>query len=82
MALQTGGVAARGELLADLGNVIMAKPKLADLKELREGGILSGLSPLRAAARNPPDSDDGSVPGGGVGGRARSLRRSAARGRG
>jgi alanine dehydrogenase len=42
MALQTGGVAARGELLADLGNVIMAKPTLADLKELREGGILWG----------------------------------------
>ena len=42
LALQTGGVAARGELLADLGNVIMAKPTLADLKELREGGILWG----------------------------------------
>lgn len=39
---KTGGTAARHELLADLGNVIMAKPVLADLQELREGGNLWG----------------------------------------
>jgi len=42
LALQTGGVAPRRELLKDLGNVIMAKPMLADMKELREDGILWG----------------------------------------
>jgi alanine dehydrogenase len=42
LALQTGGVAPRHELLAELGNVIIAKPMLADLEELREGGILWG----------------------------------------
>ena len=36
LALQTGGVASRRELLAGLGNVIMAKPTLADLKDLRK----------------------------------------------
>ena len=39
---QSGGVATRHELLADLGNVILAKPVLADFEELREGGILWG----------------------------------------
>jgi len=39
---QTGGVATRHELLADIGNVILAKPVLADFEELREGGILWG----------------------------------------
>jgi len=39
---QTGGVAPRHELLADLGNVILPKPVLADFEELREGGILWG----------------------------------------
>lgn len=39
---QSGGVAARHELLADIGNVILAKPVLADLEELKEGGILWG----------------------------------------
>ena len=39
---QTGGVAPRHELLADLGNVILAKPVLADFEELRKGGILWG----------------------------------------
>ncbi len=42
IAEKTGGIAPRQELLADLGNVIMAKPVLADLKELREGGNLWG----------------------------------------
>ena len=38
----TGGIATRHELLADLGNVIIPKPVLSDLQELREGGILWG----------------------------------------
>ena len=42
IAAQTGGIATRHELLADLGTVIMCKPLLADLQELREGGTLWG----------------------------------------
>ena len=42
MSDQSGGVATRHELLANLGNVILAKPVLADFEELREGGILWG----------------------------------------
>ncbi|MBC8365896.1 NAD(P) transhydrogenase subunit alpha [bacterium] len=42
IADQTGGVASRQELLTDIGNVIIPKPVLSDLKELREGGILWG----------------------------------------
>jgi alanine dehydrogenase len=42
IAAQTGGVATRHELLANIGNVILPKPVLADLQELREGGILWG----------------------------------------
>ncbi len=42
IASQVGGIASRQELLAELGNVIVAKPTLADLLELREGGILWG----------------------------------------
>ena len=42
MSTQSGGVATRHELLATLGNVILAKPMLADFEELREGGILWG----------------------------------------
>jgi alanine dehydrogenase len=42
IAAQTGGVATRHELLADIGAVIVAKPVLADLQELREGGTLWG----------------------------------------
>lgn len=42
ISAQTGGVAARRELLADLGTVIIAKPLVEDLKELREGGVLWG----------------------------------------
>ncbi|MEO1101102.1 MAG: N(5)-(carboxyethyl)ornithine synthase [Pseudomonadota bacterium] len=38
----TGGVAPRADLLAEIGNVIIAKPMLSDLQELREGGILWG----------------------------------------
>jgi len=42
IAAQTGGVATRHELLADIGSVIIPKPVLSDLQELREGGILWG----------------------------------------
>ncbi len=42
IAAQSGGVAPRSELLADIGNVIIAKPVLSDLMALREGGILWG----------------------------------------
>ncbi|MGJ8669511.1 MAG: N(5)-(carboxyethyl)ornithine synthase [Oceanococcus sp.] len=42
IAAQTGGVASRHELLANLGSVIMAKPVLEDLEELRVGGTLWG----------------------------------------
>ncbi|PLW92914.1 MAG: NAD(P) transhydrogenase subunit alpha [Marinilabiliales bacterium] len=39
---QTGGVATRSELLGELGTVIIAKPVLSDLQEVREGGIIWG----------------------------------------
>ncbi|MGB5848072.1 MAG: hypothetical protein WBH40_06270, partial [Ignavibacteriaceae bacterium] len=39
---QTGGIASRKEILADIGNVILAKPVLSDFQELRQGGILWG----------------------------------------
>ena len=42
IAAQTGGIASRHELLADIGTVIIAKPVLADLEELCEGGTLWG----------------------------------------
>ena len=42
IAAQTGGIASRHELLADLGSVIISKPVLADLCELRQGGTLWG----------------------------------------
>ncbi len=42
IAAQTGGIATRHELLADIGMVIIPKPVLSDLQELREGGILWG----------------------------------------
>jgi alanine dehydrogenase len=42
IAKMAGGVASRHELLADIGSVIINKPVLADLKELREGGTLWG----------------------------------------
>lgn len=42
IAAQSGGVASRSELLSELGNVIIAKPVVSDLQELREGGILWG----------------------------------------
>ncbi len=42
IALQTGGVATRRELLADLDGVVIPKPVLEDLEALRKGGILWG----------------------------------------
>ncbi|MEH6627777.1 MAG: N(5)-(carboxyethyl)ornithine synthase [Motiliproteus sp.] len=42
IAALTGGIATRHELLADIGTVIINKPVLADLQELREGGTLWG----------------------------------------
>lgn len=42
IASQTGGIATRQELLTDIGTVIIAKPVLADLQALREGGTLWG----------------------------------------
>jgi len=42
MSDQSGGVATRHELLANIGNVILPKPVLADFEELCEGGILWG----------------------------------------
>jgi len=44
IAAQTGGVASRHDLLADVGTVIVSKPVVADLQELREGGILWGYA--------------------------------------
>ena len=42
IAAQTGGMATRHDLLARIGTVIVNKPVLADLQELREGGTLWG----------------------------------------
>ncbi|MEP3350932.1 MAG: N(5)-(carboxyethyl)ornithine synthase [Marinomonas sp.] len=42
IAALTGGVATRHEILADIGMVIINKPVLADLQELKEGGTLWG----------------------------------------
>jgi alanine dehydrogenase len=42
IAAQTSGIATRHELLTNIGNVIIPKPVLSDLLELREGGILWG----------------------------------------
>jgi N5-(carboxyethyl)ornithine synthase len=40
--LTSGSTMSRESLLSDLGNVIIAKPTLDDLKNLREGGVLWG----------------------------------------
>ncbi|WP_293266261.1 N(5)-(carboxyethyl)ornithine synthase [Neptunomonas sp.] len=42
IAAQTGGIATRHEILAVIGRVIISKPVLADLLELKEGGTLWG----------------------------------------
>ncbi|MBB6459818.1 N(5)-(carboxyethyl)ornithine synthase [Flammeovirga kamogawensis] len=38
----TGGVASRSEILSDIGAVIIAKPVLSDLEEMKEGGVIWG----------------------------------------
>ncbi len=38
----SGGIATRSELLSEVGSVIIAKPVLSDLQELKEGGIIWG----------------------------------------
>ncbi len=38
----SGGISTRSEILADIGSVIIAKPVLSDLEELKEGGTLWG----------------------------------------
>lgn len=42
IAALTAGVASRSDILTQIGTVIIAKPVLADLQELREGGTLWG----------------------------------------
>lgn len=42
IARQTGGIATRRELLADLGAVVLLKPVVEDLETLCEGGVLWG----------------------------------------
>ncbi|OEF22857.1 N(5)-(carboxyethyl)ornithine synthase [Vibrio rumoiensis] len=42
IASLTGGIATRHALLAEIGSVIIAKPVLEDLQELKEGGTLWG----------------------------------------
>ncbi len=42
IAAQTGGIASRQELLADIGSVILTKPVLSDLEQLKEGGLIWG----------------------------------------
>ena len=38
----TGGIATRSEILSDIGSVIIAKPVLSDLLEMKDGDILWG----------------------------------------
>jgi len=42
IASMSGGLASRSELLKDIGSVIIVKPVLSDLEELKEGGMLWG----------------------------------------
>ncbi|MFC7291137.1 N(5)-(carboxyethyl)ornithine synthase [Hirschia litorea] len=42
IAAQSGGITTRANILSDIGNVIIAKPTLVDLQDMREGGILWG----------------------------------------
>src|SRR3546814_15464638 len=44
LASQSGGISSRHEILADIGNAIIAKPMQADLGEMREGGVLWGYT--------------------------------------
>jgi N5-(carboxyethyl)ornithine synthase len=42
LASQSGGIATREELLANVGAVVMPKPVVADLESLQEGGVIWG----------------------------------------
>lgn len=42
IAALTGGITTRSDILTQLGTVIIAKPVLADLQELKEGGTIWG----------------------------------------
>lgn len=42
IAALTGGIATRSDILTQLGTVIISKPVLADLQELKEGGTIWG----------------------------------------
>ena len=53
----TGGVRPRKELLGNQDAVIVTKPLLADLEEMREGGILWGLCALRPTTRHHAGCD-------------------------
>ena len=44
IATLTGGVASRSEILTHIGTAIIAKPVLADLEEMREGGTIWGYA--------------------------------------
>ena len=39
---QSGGTATRRDLLSEIGSVVIAKPVLSDLQELKEGGVVWG----------------------------------------
>ena len=47
----TGGIATRSEILRDIGDVIIAKPVLADLEEIKTGGVM-GVPSLCSTKRN------------------------------
>ncbi|MDH5399469.1 MAG: N(5)-(carboxyethyl)ornithine synthase [Cyclobacteriaceae bacterium] len=42
LAAQTGGVASRQKILADIGAVVIAKPVLSDFQEMGDGGVVWG----------------------------------------
>ena len=44
IATLTGGIASRSEILTRIGTAIIAKPVLADLEEMREGGTIWGYA--------------------------------------
>ena len=44
IAALTGGIASRSEILTQIGTVIIVKPVLADLQQLRKGGTLWGYA--------------------------------------
>jgi N5-(carboxyethyl)ornithine synthase len=42
IAARSGGIASRKSILSDIGSVIIAKPVLSDLKEMKAGGMIWG----------------------------------------